>query len=218
MAMALALPGGAAQAATATLGSPLPPAASSGGPPDVLALPDGVVWLYNGSSVLRSTDTGTSWSRVFPNWAVTPTSLRVEGAYFLAGRDAWAVTSRQWPAQPGSTTVLRTTDGGAQWEEGVSLPGPLSYGEPGFDEFSFADAGDGFGFGVSSSGAGASVALSYIESAFPPTVLSMSFPNATTGFVLGTAPGTPLGSQMAPVNLIKTTDGGGQWALVTQLR
>lgn len=100
----------------------------------------------------------------------------------------------------------------------MSLPGPLPYGEPGFDEFSFADAGDGCGFGVSSSGTAASVALSYFESSFPRTVLSMSFPNATTGFVLGSAPGTPLGSQIAPVNLIKTTDGGGQWALVAQLK
>lgn len=130
----------------------------------MLALPDGVVWLYNSSSVLHSTDNGTSWSRAFPNWAVTPISLQVEGPYFLEGQDAWAVTNRQSPAQPRSTTVWRTTDGGAQWEEGVSLPGPLSYSEPGFDEFSFSNAGDGFGFGVSSSGTAASVALSYFES------------------------------------------------------
>lgn len=134
--VALVLPADGAQAATATAGQPIPPAASAGGAPDVLALPGGVVWLYTGSSVLRSTDNGASWSNLFPNWAETPTSLQVEGAYFLGKEDAWAVTDRQWPAQSGSTTIWRSTDGGLHWEKGVSLPGPLSYGVPGFDEFS----------------------------------------------------------------------------------
>ncbi len=151
-AVALAFPAGGAQAANA--GSPIAPAASAGGTPEVLALAGGVVWLYDGSSVLRSTDNGASWRRVFPNWAETPTSLQVEGAYFLGKDDAWAVTDREWPAQPGSTTVWRTTDGGLHWQEGVSLPGPLSYGVPTFDQFSFANAKDGFGFGTTSSAAG----------------------------------------------------------------
>jgi hypothetical protein len=137
----------------------VPAAASAGGTPDVLALPGGVVWLYNGSSVLRSTDNGVSWNKVFPTWAETPTALQVEGAYFLRKEDAWAVTDRQWPAQPGSTTTWRSTDGGLHWEKGVSLPGPLSYGQPGFDEFSFANAEDGFGFGTTSSTAGDEQAL-----------------------------------------------------------
>ncbi len=127
-----------------------PPAASADGLPNALALPGGTIWYYDGARVLRSTDAGSKWGTVFPTWPASPTALQVEGAFFLDEQDAWAVTDRQWPAQPGATTVWRTTDGGAHWKKGVSLPGPLSYGVPGFDELAFANPTDGFGFGITS--------------------------------------------------------------------
>jgi hypothetical protein len=134
---------------------PLPPAAPTSGTANVLASPGGIMWLYDGTQVLRSSDDGARWQVVFPKWVETPLSLQVEGAYFLGRKDAWAVTGHQWPAQPGVTTVWRTTDGGATWQKGVSLPGPRGYSTPGFDEFAFANAEDGFGFGVTASNEGA---------------------------------------------------------------
>ena len=70
------------------------------------------------------------------------------GAFFLNAHDAWAETQHEWPAQPGATTTWQTTDGGATWHQGISLPGAPQYGTAGFDEFAFADAEHGFGFGV----------------------------------------------------------------------
>jgi hypothetical protein len=77
-----------------------------------------------------------------------PVSLQVTGAFFLNADDAWAETEHEWPAQPGATTTWQTTDGGATWHQGISLPGAPQYGTAGFDEFVFADAQRGFGFGV----------------------------------------------------------------------
>ena len=118
------------------------------GAPAVLALPGGVVWDYDGYQILRSTDAGAKWKVVLPTWELTPVSLQVTGAFFLNAKDAWAETEHQWPAQPGATTTWETTNGGATWHQGTSLPGAPSYGTPGFDEFAFADAEHGLGFGV----------------------------------------------------------------------
>jgi hypothetical protein len=112
-------------------------------------LSDGVMWAYDGAEVLRSTDGGATWRTVLPTWRETQTSLQVQGAFFSSAQDAWAVTAHEWPAQPGVTTVWRTSDGGATWEQGASLPEEQpSYYVPGFDQFAFADALHGFGFGV----------------------------------------------------------------------
>jgi hypothetical protein len=97
---------------------------------------------------LRSTDAGANWKAVLPTWPLTQVSLQVTGAFFLNADDAWAETQHEWPAQPGATTTWQTTDGGATWHQGVSLPGGPQYGTAGFDEFAFADAEHGFGFGV----------------------------------------------------------------------
>jgi photosystem II stability/assembly factor-like uncharacterized protein len=133
-------------AAQAAQTLPAPPSGS--GAPAVLALPGGVVWDYDGSQILRSTDGGAKWRAMLPTWPLTQTSLQVSGAFFLNGEDAWAETEHEWPAQPGVTTTWQTTDGGASWRQGLSLPGGLFYGTPGFDEFAFSDAEHGFGFGV----------------------------------------------------------------------
>ena len=130
----------------ATLRSPVPPSGS--GAPALLALPGGVVWDYDGSQILRSTDAGASWKALLPTWPLTQVSLQVTGAFFLNADDAWAETEHEWPAQPGATTTWQTTDGGATWQQGISLPGAPQYGTAGFDEFAFADATHGFGFGV----------------------------------------------------------------------
>ena len=103
----------------------------------------------HGTRVLRSTDGGASWTPVFPTWQLTATSLEVTGAFFLTASDAWAETEHGWPAQLGVTTTWETTDGGATWHQGTSLPGGPPYGTaPAFDEFAFADAEYGFGFGA----------------------------------------------------------------------
>ncbi|HUC15550.1 MAG TPA: hypothetical protein VMS00_13955 [Acidimicrobiales bacterium] len=116
----------------------------------VLALPGGVVWSLNsGGQIVRSTDSGAQWRTAFPTWAPTPTSLQLTGAFFLDAEDAWAVTAHEWPAQPGVTTVWRTTDGGASWHQGRSLPGMLTdYGAL-IDQLDFADLRHGFAFSVS---------------------------------------------------------------------
>ena len=88
--------------------------------------------------------------------------------------------------------MIATGDGGSQWSSSPAPAGPTACQTP--------------------------AGLPYVESSFPPSVLSMSFPSTADGFVLATAPGTPVGSQTAPVNLVKTTDGGERWALVAHLR
>ncbi|HMK98022.1 MAG TPA: hypothetical protein VK425_10785, partial [Acidimicrobiales bacterium] len=133
-------------ASAATLSLPEPPSGS--GAPALLALPGGVVWDYDGSQILRSTNAGATWRAVLPTWPLTQISLQVTGAFFLNADDAWAETEHEWPAQPGVTTTWQTTDGGATWHQGISLPGESQYGTAGFDEFAFADARHGFGFGV----------------------------------------------------------------------
>ena len=151
MVVALVLPLLSAPVAPAAARSqtrvPLPSSAGSGATA-VLALPGGVVWDFNGWEVLRSTDAGATWEPMLPTWPLTQISLQVTGAFFLNAEDAWAETEHQWPAQPGATTIWRTTDGGATWDQGISLPGAPSYGTAGFDQFAFADAEHGFGFGV----------------------------------------------------------------------
>ncbi|HTT92913.1 MAG TPA: hypothetical protein VMF65_25385, partial [Acidimicrobiales bacterium] len=138
----------ASAAGEPTTASPAAASPAGSGAPGVLALPGDVVWDYDGSQILRSTDNGVVWKAVLPTWALTETSLQVTGAFFLNAEDAWAETEHQWPAQPGVTTTWQTTDGGGSWSQGTSLPGGLSYGTRGFDEFAFADAQHGFGFGV----------------------------------------------------------------------
>lgn len=123
----------------------------------MLTLPGGVVWDYDGSQILRSNDAGVSWKVVLPTWPLTRTSLQLTGAFFLNAKDAWVETQHEWPAQPGATTTWETTDGGAAWRQGISLPGAPTYGTPGFDEFAFADAENGFGFGVDAENAAAPV-------------------------------------------------------------
>jgi photosystem II stability/assembly factor-like uncharacterized protein len=130
-----------------------PGSLAGSGAPSVLAQPGGVVWAYDGSQILRSTDAGTTWKAMLPTWPLTQTSLQVTGAFFLNSEDAWAETEHQWPAQPGATTIWRTADGGVTWDQGFSLPGAPSYGTPGFDEFAFADSEHGFGFGVDAANA-----------------------------------------------------------------
>ncbi|MGH9104444.1 MAG: WD40/YVTN/BNR-like repeat-containing protein [Acidimicrobiales bacterium] len=108
------------------------------------------MWAYatyaNNAEVVRSTDDGAGWQKVFPNWPQTPTSLVVSGAFFLNADDAWAVTDRQWPAPPGVTTVWRTTDGGATWQKGTSFPSPLPETDypPVVYQLAFTDAGRGY--------------------------------------------------------------------------
>ncbi|HTV10392.1 MAG TPA: hypothetical protein VME20_00895 [Acidimicrobiales bacterium] len=111
----------------------------------MLALPGGVVWAYDGTEILRSTDEGAHWRAVLPTWPQKPTALQVTGAFFLTARDAWAVTDNQWPAPPGVTTVWQTTNGGATWHEGISFPGlaMTDYGSP-IQELVFADALHGY--------------------------------------------------------------------------
>lgn len=105
------------------------PASGSG---DVLALGGGTAWAYDGTDILRSTDLGASWQVVFPTWPQKPTALQVTGAFFLTSKDAWALTDHQWPAPPGVTTVWQTTDGGATWLKGLSMPDVerSDYGSP----------------------------------------------------------------------------------------
>jgi hypothetical protein len=135
--------GNAASAATATR-------ASASGAQDVLALPDGVVWsMDSNAQIVRSNDSGGQWRAVFPTWAPTQTALQLTGAFFLNADDAWAVTAHEWPAQPGVTTVWRTTDGGARWYQGHSLPGMLTdYGSL-VDQLVFPNPEHGFAFSVS---------------------------------------------------------------------
>jgi len=129
-------------------------ARAGSGSAGLLVLPGGVVWASGDGQVLRSTDAGARWRSVFPTWSQGPTALHVTDAFFLNAEDAWAVTDHEWPAPPGATTIWSTTDGGARWHEGVSLPGVLTdYGPP-FDQFVFADAEHGYAFGVSGNGSG----------------------------------------------------------------
>ncbi len=124
------------------------------GAPGVLALPGGVVWAYDGAQVFRSTDAGAHWRAVLPTWPQAPTALQVTGAFFLTANVAWAVTDHLWPAPPGVTTTWETTDGGARWHQGTSLPGALTdYGPP-FDQLVFGDAAHGYAFGENGSGTG----------------------------------------------------------------
>ncbi len=146
LALSTSAPGPPGSAGLATLRSPVPPSGS--GAPALLALPGGVVWDYDGSQILRSTNGGATWRAVLPTWTLTQVSLQVTGAFFLNADDAWAETEHEWPAQPGVTTTWQTTDGGATWHQGTSLPGGPQYATAGFDEFAFADAKHGSGFGV----------------------------------------------------------------------
>ena len=115
----------------------------------VLALAGGIVWALDGAGhIVRSTDAGGHWRAVFPGWAPAPTALQLTGAFFLNADDAWAVTAHEWPAPPGVTTVWRTTDSGASWHQGRSLPGMLTdYGSL-VDQLVFADAKHGYAFSV----------------------------------------------------------------------
>jgi photosystem II stability/assembly factor-like uncharacterized protein len=112
----------------------------------VLALPDGVIWAYDNGEVVRSPDDGARWRVALPTWPQTQLALQVTGAFFLNADDAWAVTSHSWPAPPGVTTVWRTTDGGADWQQGTSVPGPV--GNTPLDQLVFTSPEDGFGFGA----------------------------------------------------------------------
>ncbi len=118
------------------------PASGSG---DVLALGGGTAWAYDGTDILRSTDLGASWQVVFPTWPQKPTALQVTGAFFLTSKDAWALTDHQWPAPPGVTTVWQTTDGGATWLKGLSMPDVerSDYGSP-LQQFIFVDTKHGY--------------------------------------------------------------------------
>jgi photosystem II stability/assembly factor-like uncharacterized protein len=111
----------------------------------VLALGGGTAWAYDGTDILRSTDSGASWQVVFPTWPQKPTALQVTGAFFLTSKDAWALTDHQWPAPPGVTTVWQTTDGGATWLKGLSMPDVerSDYGSP-LQQFIFVDTKHGY--------------------------------------------------------------------------
>jgi hypothetical protein len=67
-------------------------------------------------------------------------------------------------------------------------------------------------------GCESSFGLPSLEATEPPLVLSMSWPNATDGFVLGSAADGPPAAAVTAVNLIGTTDGGKDWALLTRFR
>ena len=158
-ALVLALPsgGGSAALSPSDAGQPFASAPGPGGGPasgsgEVLALPGGVVWAYDGTQILRSTDEGAHWRPVLPTWSQEPTALQVTGAFFLTARNAWAVTDHQWPAPPGVTTVWQTTDGGATWHEGISFPGLAMFdvGSP-LQELVFADALHGYALDYSGS-------------------------------------------------------------------
>jgi hypothetical protein len=109
-------------------------AARASGAANVLALPDGVIWAYDNGEVVRSADDGAHWRVALPTWPSTQLALQVTGAFFLNAADAWAITSHSWPAPPGVTTVWRTTNGGASWQQGTSVPGPV--GNTPFDSWS----------------------------------------------------------------------------------
>lgn len=127
------------------------PVGTASGATSLLAAPGGVMWYYDGAQVERSSDGGAHWRPVFPSWAITPTSLQVTGAFFLNPDDAWATTDHEWPAPPGVTTTWWTTDGGARWHKGISVPGELTDYGSAFDQFVFGDATHGYGFTVDGS-------------------------------------------------------------------
>jgi len=151
-ACALPLPLGATDgpATVAGTSSATAPGPSASGAQGVLALPGGIAWSTDSAGqIVRSNDSGAHWRTVFPTWSPTPTALQLTGVFFLNADDAWAVTAHEWPAQPGVTTIWRTTDGGASWHQGHSLPGMLTdYGSL-VDQLAFSNDEQGVAFSVS---------------------------------------------------------------------
>jgi photosystem II stability/assembly factor-like uncharacterized protein len=162
------------------------------------------------SGILVSTNRGATWHR---RLSLAPSR---DSVLYLAASDArhlWALCAPGQPDRPGTTYLLRSTNGGASWSR---LPGVHLgiAGLPGFTSpFSFVDARHGWSWFVPYSGAAAADVRTTSDGArswqqvtqpqgFGPAVFALDGLHAwTVGSALASNTGV----------LYATTDGGKSW-------
>jgi hypothetical protein len=169
------------------------------------------------STLAATFDGGETWAfgaYVAPGPSFSPhmsasdgTPLRSLGTDSLPSQERFQPVAALADPGPGDLVDL--------WEQGA---GPCA---PGFAIISTTDGGSSWLTTppeAAVAGCQSSFGLPFLKATGPPLVLSMSWPNATDGFVLGSAADGPPAAAVAAVNLIGTTDGGKDWVLLSRFR
>jgi photosystem II stability/assembly factor-like uncharacterized protein len=195
---------------TAGFGAPAAQPASAG-VSDFQLLADGAGWALTGDGLMATTDNGVSWKDVAPQGV---TASGTEGVYFRDPSTGWLVaapTGEGVDGSPVTSSVYRTTDGGATWQQ-ADLPSASSAGTA-YVDFLTSE----HGWVMIHDASGASVSLgelfettdggaSWTRLPDPPIGGDITFTSSSDGWTAG----GPSGDE-----LYRTTDGGKSWTRVS---
>jgi photosystem II stability/assembly factor-like uncharacterized protein len=191
---------------TSELDPPPSTAPSQEAAPNFLLTKGGVAWAAEDNAVLRSTNGGTSWERVFPTKPVSPVAEVIGPGFFLGPSQAWVLdvkTATNSTKSLGSVwanaSVWASSDGGAHWRQSKPIPNyPSPVSVLVFDDLYFADPLQGilvaFGAHYSPSGGPARLYLAAWSTANGGSSWSEIPPKSLPDQGSPIAPGSPCGS------------------------